>query len=142
LFHGLLHAGFTHVVKIQSFRDVALLAARPELSVPELAGRPENQPVRGLLARGATLTCELLDIDEGWSGWASEVEPSWREQIAFRTLERVRHHWSGVLAIAPHRWPGYVLPIAFPSDHYIEWFGRSRRGHLSLPLRGRIRGKR
>jgi hypothetical protein len=139
LLHVLLHSGYSHVVKMQSFRDVALLSARSALSVPELAARPENQPIRGLLARGAQRTCELLDIDESWSNWAPDVKPGVRELVAFRALARVRHHWSGVLAIGPHRWPGYVLPIAFPNKRYIEWFGRTRSGHLRAPMRTKVR---
>jgi hypothetical protein len=130
LLHVLLHSGYSHVVKIQSFRDVVVLSARSVPSAAELAARRENQTIIGLLARGAQRTCELLDVDESWSSWASHVMPGWREQVALRTLTRVRHHWSGILAIGPHRWPGYILPIAFPTTDYLNWFGRSRTTHL------------
>ncbi len=142
--HAVLHAGATDEVKMQSFRDIAVLSAElGERSVGAL-NEPWLAPVRGLLAAGCMRLSTVLDVELPSDDWAAAVRPRLRERLALatRSLDGSRDHWSGPLAVPPWRWPAYLLPMLNPSDEYRAWYGRSRLDHLRSSTRARIDRRR
>ena len=135
--HAVIHAGFSSVVRIQSFRDVAVLAARHDVSPVDILNDARWRPISGLLGRGIERTATLLPMAPELIEWAGSVRPRRRESMAFRTLkggDGGSYYRSGPLALPPWQWPRYLYPIVIPSQEYLDWHGRSRIDHFGRAL--------
>lgn len=142
--HALLHAGASDRATIQSVRDVAVLQARLDLDPVAVLDAERLEPIRAVLALGAIRAGDLLGLSGSLQDWASVQRPGPRERIALRVaaMSGSRSHWTGALGIAPHRWPGFLVPLAFPSRDYLDaravsWRGRLRSAARSLTDRDR-----
>lgn len=135
LTHAIAHAGYSDHVRYHSIRDVPVLLAEVEDDWREAVDRHPRW--RGLLARGVEVVWEHFDLEpHPLREWAAMVEPDWRERVALRThqLPGSRQHWGGVVAVAPWRWPGLLLPIIVPSRDYLAHHGRTSASHVGATV--------
>jgi hypothetical protein len=120
--HALLHAGASDRVTIQSIRDVAVLEQRSGINAIAAVSDPYVEGIRAVLARGALLTEKLLGTSGPLQEWARDQQPTQRERIALRVgaMSGSRSHWTRALALPPSQWPGFFVPLAFPSREYLQ----------------------
>ena len=83
--------------------------------------------VDALFARGVIEAWETFSVPaHPLVEWARNVEPHGRQRLALVLVgQRPRGHLlTAPLALPPHRWPGYVGPILFPSRAYLAENGK------------------
>jgi hypothetical protein len=123
LIHAANHAGGPGFIGMHSARDVLQLVLVSEVDWQEAIARTTRWKVDGLFALGVVKSWARFDI-EGHPvlEWAQGHRLVGRQRLAFSLVgNRPRgHNLTAPLALPPYRWPGYVLPLAFPSRAYLE----------------------
>jgi hypothetical protein len=135
LLHAANHAGGPGFIGMHSARDVLQLVLVSEVDWQESIDRATRWRVDGLFARGVVKSWERFDIvGHPLLDWALGHRLVGRQRLAFSLVGgRPRgHNFTAPLALPPQRWPGYVLPLAFPSREYLKengktWGARSRQ---------------
>jgi hypothetical protein len=144
LIHAANHVAASHHKGLHSIRDVLQLVLVSDVDWAEAIVRVQRWKADALFARG---------VVEAWGAfalpshplleWAQRQAPHGRQRLAFGLVgERPRGHLlTAPLALPPHRWPGYVLPLVFPSRAYLaenrKGWGSRAKAMLTEVLPGR-----
>ncbi len=94
--------------------------------------------IEALLAAGISRAWTTFGLGpHPFASWAAGVEPTGRQRLALGMVDRlgVGAQASSWLGLPWRDRPGYVASIAWPSDEYLAYAGRSRLAHLARPLR-------
>jgi hypothetical protein len=134
LFNAALHVAASDYTGMHSRRDVLHLALISGVDWRESINRASRWKVDALMARGVVNAWDTFDVEaHPLLEWAQQHQAKGRQRVALRLAgDRVGGHLlTAPLALRPHRWPGYVLPLLFPSRAYLAergggWSGRAR----------------
>lgn len=134
LIHAANHAAQSLNVGTHSVRDVPQLVLVSGVDWQESIERTVRWNVDGLFALGVLKSWARFDIQgHPLVEWAKTHEAVGRQRLALRLADhRPRGHLlNAPLALPPQRWPGYVLPVMFPSREYLkennkEWSTRAK----------------
>ena len=142
LMHAAHHVGVPSATYsgIHSRRDVLQLALASDDHWQEAIDRATRWKVDALVARGVVTAWSAFDVDpHPLLEWAQRHEPVGRQRVALQLVDDHHggHFLTAPLALPPQRWPGYVLPLMFPSRAYLAeqgatWSGRARSVISSL----------
>jgi hypothetical protein len=135
LLHAAVHAGASARVGLHSLRDVPQLVLVGDVDWHETVRRAESWRIEGFASAGVLRAWNAFPLpDHPLAAWARSVRSGRRERAARWSHDRL---WagtelSGLVAMAPHHWPGYLGPLVFPSRAYLRsegvtWTGRVQR---------------
>ena len=129
LLHAATHVAASEYIGMHSARDVLQLVLVAEADWDETIDRATRWKVDGLFARGVLMAWTLFDIEgHPLVEWAERHRPIARQRLALGIAGTRAHgpQMTGPLALPLHRWPGYILPFAFPSREFLAARGESR----------------
>ena len=140
LIHAALHAAASNYTGMHSRRDVLQLALGGPVDWTEAIDRARRWKIDALIARGIVTAWSTFEVEgHPLLEWAQHHEPAGRQRVALRLVgERQGGHLlTAPLALPPHRWPGYAIPLVFPSRAYLAergggWSSRARSVVSSL----------
>ena len=133
LIHAAVHTAQSEYVGLHSARDVLQLALVSEVDWREAVERVTRWRIDGLFALG---------VVDAWSRfavaghplleWAQKLRPDARQRLALRIVGNHprRHVLTAPLGIPLHRWPGFFVPLVWPSREFLAERGSTRIGHL------------
>jgi hypothetical protein len=130
LIHAANHAGGPGYIGMHSLRDVLQLVLATGVDWQESIERSTRWKVDGLFAFGVAKAWSSFDIEgHPLLDWALAHRLVGRQRLAFHLVgDRPRgHNLTAPLALPPQRWPGYLLPLAFPSRAYLKENGKKWR---------------
>lgn len=143
LIHAALHAWAAgHNLRLNSVIDVPRLVLEGAADCDEAIRRTERWGVDAMFAGG---------IRAAWSAaalpshqlveWALRHRAVGRQRIVLASARRLRMHHSitPLLALPPRRWPGYLVPLMYPSSAYLDDVHKSRGGRFRENVRGLVR---
>lgn len=142
LIHAAHHVGLptASYTGMHSRRDVLQLALVSEVDWREAIDRATRWKVDALVAQGVVAAWSTFEVDSHpLLEWAQRHRAVGRQRVAMCLVGR-RHQGdflTGPLALAPHRWPGYVLPLMFPSRTYLAEHETGRVKRIGALIRGR-----
>ena len=122
LIHAANHAAASNHKGMHSIRDVVQLVLVTEVDWREAIDRATRWHVEALFARGVVEAWDTFPVpSHPLAEWARDQRPHGRQRLAFGLVgDRPRGHLlTAPLALPPHRWPGYVGPLLFPSRAYL-----------------------
>jgi hypothetical protein len=132
---GVSSAGYTGM---HSRRDVLQVALVGSVDWREAIDRATRWKVDALVARGVATAWSTFEVDSHpLLEWAQHHEAVGRQRVALRLVGNHHggHFLTAPLALAPHRWPGYVLPLMFPSPAYLADRGIGRAARVRSVMR-------
>lgn len=144
LLHAAIHQASPGHAGLHSARDVPQLVLVSGVAWEEAVARAERWRVDALVARGVLAAWGRFRLpDHPIVEWARSCSVGGVQRTALALNDRRGGDFlSGPLALPPWRWPGYLLPLAFPSRAYLRqegvtWRSRLRRvRHGLLPPSG------
>jgi hypothetical protein len=143
LLHAATHVAASEYIGMHSARDVLQLVMVGEADWRETIARATRWKVDGLFAVGVVKAWEMFEVEgHPLVEWAEQHRPIVRQRLALG-LAGTRAHgpqMTGPLALPLHRWPGYILPFAFPSREFLAARGE-RRAALARRVTREIRSK-
>ena len=147
LIHAANHLASAGFKGLHSIRDVLQLVLVSEVDWESAVARAERWKIEGLFAQG---------MIEAWGAfpvpphpilkWARGVTPRGRQRFALSLASdrRSGHLLTAPAALPVYRWPGYVLPMVFPSRVHLAqsrqgWSWRTRMRRMMAQLNPRRR---
>jgi hypothetical protein len=131
LIHAAIHVAASPNKGLHSMRDVLQLVLVSEVDWEESIRRAERWNNDVLFARGVIEAWDAFPVPtHPLVEWARSVNPHGRQRAA-TWLADGRHGGqllTGPLALPVHRWPGYLLPMVFPSREFLADTDRTLSG--------------
>jgi hypothetical protein len=135
LLHAAVHVGGSHHYNLNSARDVLQLALVSNVGHEETVERAIRWKVDAMLAAGVRRAWTDLAVEpHPLSDWADRHTAAGRQRLALQVSGNGPGgpFLTAPLALPLHRWPGYLVPMLFPSRAYLAangdtWTTRLRK---------------
>ncbi len=128
LIHAANHVGHSRLKGLHSIRDVLQLVLVSDVDWHEAIDRVVRWKIDVLFAHGVIEAWDSFPVpSHPLVDWARGRVAHGRQRMALRMVaDRPRGQYlNAPLALAPHRWPGYVWPMVFPSREYLAEHAKS-----------------
>jgi hypothetical protein len=144
LIHAAVHLATSQHVGLHSARDIPQLVFVSGVDWTEAAERSRAWGIDAIVARGVRAAWQRFPLERhSILDWAEAVQPVGRQRLALRLSDgpHARHYLTGPLALPVRRWPGYLVPIVWPSRAYLAEHGKTRTQRIRLLLPDLRRGR-